>query len=416
MTGTGRHRRRETCRLCGGRDLVEVLTLTPTPPANAFVAPARRDEAQPCYPLNAHFCETCAHLQLLDVVDPEELFRDYVYVSGTSPVFVKHFDTYAADMVARFGLRAGARVLDIGSNDGTLLKCFRTRGLEVLGVDPARDIARRAAADGLETWPEFFTPETGRRVRDLHGPQNLVTANNIFAHADDLAGIVDGLRAALAPDGVFVFEVSYLLDVVQKTLFDTIYHEHLAYHSVKPLRRFFAEREMTLFDVQRVDSHGGSIRGFVRHADGPQAIRSAVGDLEAAEAAAGLHDAATFRAFSRRIDGLKRDLTRLLADFKAEGKRVAAFGAPAKATTLLYHFDLGPETIDFVVDDSPLKQGLLTPGKHIPVVPSGTLYETRPDVVVILAWNFAPAIIDKHRAFLDHGGRFVVPLPELEVI
>ncbi|MEE9316694.1 MAG: class I SAM-dependent methyltransferase [Rhodospirillales bacterium] len=410
----GHCRRRDTCRLCGGKDLRPVLELTPTPPANAFVGETGLDSEQPCFPLDVFFCRGCGHVQLLDVVDPGLLFEDYVYVSGTSPVFIEHFERYADDVTRRFAPEPGSLVVDIGSNDGTLLAAFKSRGLKVLGVDPARDIAARATDGGIETITGFFTPELAAKILQNYAPAAVVTANNVFAHADDLAGIVQGVRTLLAPGGVFVFEASYLADVVEKTLFDTIYHEHLAYHSVKPLTRFFRENGMRLFAAERVSSHGGSIRGMVEAEGGPHQADGSVEALIGLEEELGLDRAETFSDFAARIDGLGDDLKKLTSDIKAEGKSIAGFGAPAKATTLMYHFGLGPETVDFIVDDSPLKQGLYTPGHHIPVLPTAELYVRRPDYALILAWNFAQPIMDKHSAFREAGGRFIVPLPTLE--
>ena len=408
-------RRRDTCRLCGGNDLSMVLALTPTPPANAFVEEAAKDIEQPCFPLDVYFCGTCAHVQLLDIVDPGELFENYVYVSGTSPTFVEHFDGYANDVTRRFEPPAGSLIVDIGSNDGTLLAAFKSRGFRVLGIDPARDIAARANEAGIETIADFFSHELAAEIRESHVSAEVITANNVFAHADDLGGIVAGVRELLAPGGVFVFEVSYLADVIADTLFDTIYHEHLAYHSVKPLKRFFAEAGLELFSAVRVDSHGGSIRGMAGLAGGPHEADGSVADLIALEQEIGLDRAETFRDFSADIEALGRRLKDLVTDIKAEGKSIAGFGAPAKATTLMYHFGIGSDEMDFIVDDSPLKQGLYTPGAHIPVLPPDALYERRPDTVIILAWNFAEPIMDKHSAFLDAGGRFIVPLPELKI-
>ena len=407
-------RRRDTCRLCGGGDLTLVLALTPTPPANAFVDKALKAQPQACFPLDVFFCETCKHVQLLDVVDPAKLFEKYVYVSGTSPSFVKHFDDYAAALTNRFSPDDGGLAVDIGSNDGTLLAAFQKRGLRGLGIDPARDIAARATGAGVETIAEFFSFGLAEKIVNDRGPAAIVTANNVFAHADDLKGIVEGVRTMLAPGGVFAFEVSYLADVVADTLFDTIYHEHLAYHSVKPLETFFASQGMRLFAVERVASHGGSIRGLAGLADGPHQADGSVTTLVAQEREAGLDRAETFKAFAADIDGLGQQLKDLIKGIRADGKTIAGFGAPAKSTTLMYHFGIGAEDIDFIVDDSPLKQGLYSPGLHIPVLASEALYERRPDYLLILAWNFAQVIMDKHSAFLDGGGRFIVPLPELK--
>ena len=407
--------RRTTCRLCGGSRLTLVLELAPTPPANAFVPAADKDRPQEAFPLDVFFCEDCAHVQLLDVVDPRVLFENYVYVSGTSPVFVRHFAAYADDVISRFAPPAGGLILDIGSNDGTLLRQFKDRGFRVLGVDPAKDIARQATESGIETVAGFFTADLAGRIRAERGPAAVITANNVFAHADDLAGIVRGIRNLLADDGVFVFEVSYLVDVYEKTLFDTIYHEHVAYHSVKPLVRFLRENGLELIQALRVDSHGGSLRGVAQLAGGPRPVDASVAELTDLEEHLGLHRAETLKGFGAKIDRVRDQLSGLLRKLKTEGKSIAAFGAPAKATTLMYHFGIGPEIVDFIVDDSPLKQGLYSPGLHIPVLPSQAIYDRKPDYVVILAWNFAASIMDKHAAHRQSGGHFVVPLPTVEV-
>ena len=392
-----------------------MVSLTPTPPANAFVTAADLDREQPRFPLDVFFCDGCAHVQLLDVVDPRALFENYVYVSGTSPTFVRHFEGYSCDMIARANLGPGDLVVDIGSNDGTLLRFFAEAGCRTLGIDPARDIARRATEAGIETIAGVISVELARRIRDERGPAALVTANNVFAHVDDLTEFVAAARTLLAPDGLFAFEVSYLADMVEKVLFDTIYHEHLDYHSVKPLRRFFAMHGMELIEVIRVDAHGGSIRGVAQLAGGGCAAGRSVESMIALEERLGLDRGETFFRFAERIDALKDALSSVLGDLKTEGKRIAGYGAPAKATTLMYHFDLGPEIIDFIVDDSPFKQGLYSPGLHVPVLPPEAIYERRPDCLLVLAWNFAEPIMSKHRDYAEAGGRFIVPAPTIEI-
>jgi SAM-dependent methyltransferase len=408
-------KRRTDCRLCGSTQLTEVLSLAPTPPANAFVGAAELNTPQPTFPLDVFFCDDCGHVQLLDVVDPEVLFGNYVYVSGTSPVFVKHFADYAEQVTERYAPDAdGDLALDIGSNDGTLLAQFRHLGFSVLGVDPARDIAKAATEAGIETLATFFTAKLARDILAERGPAQVITANNVFAHADDLADIADGVATLLAPDGVFVFEVSYLVDVYEKTLFDTIYHEHLAYHSVGPLAGFLARHGLELIAAERVGSHGGSLRATAQRAGGPHAVAASVSERIAEERRLGLDRADTLKGFGAKIDTLKAELTRRLAELKQAGKSVAGFGAPAKATTLMYHFGIGPDVIDFIVDDSPLKQGLYSPGMHIPVLPSSALYDRKPDAVVILAWNFAEPIMRNHARYLEAGGQFIVPVPKVE--
>ncbi len=410
--------RRSTCRLCDSGDLTLVISLGHTPLANEFVSKEKLDQKQDQFPLDLYICNACAHVQMLDVVDPEILFRNYVYVSGTSPVFIEHFRKYSAAILELTHLPKGSRVLEIGSNDGTLLSFFKTAGMEVLGIDPARNIAEEATKKGIETWPEFFSPALAAKIKKERGAVDVVAANNVFAHADDLHSIVQGVAGLLSPNGIFVFEVSYLLDVYEKTLFDTIYHEHLSYHSVKPLVGLFERHGMELIDAVQVEPHGGSLRAVAKMKNGSLPKQPGVDALITREAALGLHGPAAYKKLFDDIQTLKKDLGKLLADLKSQGKKIAGFGAPAKATTLMYHFGLGPKELDYIIDDSPLKQGLFSPGHHIPVVPSSHLSDAahKPDYLLILAWNFADSIIKKNQAFRVQGGHFIVPLPKLQLL
>ncbi len=408
-------RRKEDCRLCGATDLERVLSLAPTPPANAFVPAERRNAPQTVYPLELFLCRACGHVQLAVVLDPAMLYRDYVYISGTSPVFIAHFRNYAQELAERASLRAGDLVVDIGSNDGTFLRFFRDGGQRVLGIDPARKIATRASQDGIETLAEFFTPALAAEVRAQRGPARAIAANNVLAHIDDLGAVVEGVRTLLAPDGVFVFEVSYLVDVLDKVLFDTIYHEHLDYHALGPLIPFLAAHGLEIFDAWRVPSHGGSIRVYVQHEGGPRRRGSGPDRLLAIESEFAVSRPDTFAKFATRIERLKSALAGVVDGLRGRGARIAGFGAPAKATTLLHHFELGG-VLDFIVDDNPLKQGLFTPGHHIPVLSVEALYARRPEAALLLAWNFADSIVERHRRFAAEGGRFILPLPEVRIL
>ncbi len=367
------------------------------------------------YPLDVWFCEDCSHVQLLDVVDPRALFEDYVYVSGTSPVFVRHFETYAASVIADFALVPGDLVVDIGSNDGTLLRAFQTAGMRTLGIEPATQIAGTANAAGIETLAVFFDLPQARAIRAERGAARCIAANNVLAHIDDLGEVLDGVRALLAPDGVLVFEVSYLVDVYEKTLFDTIYHEHLDYHSLAPLIGFFERHQMHIVNAQRTPTHGGSLRVYAQPHGVQRASHPNVSRLISLERSLGLNRAITLRRYADDIAQIGEELNALLHKLKRDGKRIAAFGAPAKATTLMYHFGLGEDVIEFIADDSPLKQGLFSPGLHIPVLGPEAIIERHPDYLLILAWNFGESIMDKHTAFREAGGRFIVPLPQVSV-
>lgn len=408
---------RDTCRLCGGKALQKVIELTPTPPGNNFLRADQLDDPEPVYPIDVYFCRDCHHLQLGHVVDPEILYRDdYAYVSGTSPVFVKHLGDYANDAVTRFGLKPGSLVADIGSNDGTCLKFFKDAGMTVLGIDPATHIAQRATASGIPTLDEFFREELAQRLRAEHGPASLITSHNALAHIDDLSGVVRGVRHWLADDGLFIFEVGYLLDVYQNVWFDTIYHEHLDYHSLKPFVGFFDRLGMEVIGVQRVSPQGGSIRVTTQKKGGGRARDGSVNELIALEREIGFDRAETFLSFIGSINKVKAGLSDIVKGLKAQGKSIAAYGAPTKSTTLLHHFELGEGILDFIVDDNPLKQGLYSPGYHIPILAADELEVRAPDYLLILAWNFAEPIMEKQAAFADRGGRFILPMPTARIV
>lgn len=412
---SGLHRR-DRCRMCESERLELALPITASPIADAYIPATRLGQPQETYPLDLYLCLECGHVQNLDIVDPEILFRDYLFVTSTSSGLVEHFRQYAAEVVSHFSIRPGSLVVEIGSNDGSLLRFFKDQRMKVLGVDPAREIARQATEMGVPTLPEFFGSAIASSVRAEHGPAAVVTANNVFAHADDLADIVKGVRGLLADDGVFVFEVSYLVDIVDKFLFDTVYHEHVSYHSISPLVRFFERLGMQLFDVQQIASKGGSIRGFAqRSPEGKRLQAPAVRELMALEQRRGFGSLVPYKAYENRINARKKALTELLGREIAGGALVAGYGASTTTTTLMWHFGL-TRKLAFLVDDDPHKQGLFSPGVHIPVVPSEELYVRRPDYVIVLAWNYAEPIIKRHQRFLKEGGKFIIPLPELKVV
>ena len=412
---TGSSYRRNTCRLCDGRDLDLVIPLAPTPVADDYVPAERLDEVQETCPLDLYLCRRCGHLQLLYVVDPELLFGNYLFETSTSLGLVEHYRRFADDVLDWLNPPPGALAVEIGSNEGSLLRCFQSRGMKALGVDPARDIARRATESGVETLPTFFTTELARQIKLDHGPATLIAANNVFAHADDLADMAEGVRELLAPDGVFVFEVAYLVDVIQKGSVDNFYHEHLSNHRVEPLQLFLKRHGLELTNIQRMDTKGGSLRGQASLANGHSKVSPQIASLIELETTLGLDGVGPYQEFAARIDGTKRDMRQLLLGLKQQGKTLAGYGASPSVTTLLYHFDIAG-LISFLVDDNPLKHNLYSPGHHIPVFPSQAIYESKPDYVVILAWLYSGRIIENNRAYLDQGGHFIVPLPEVQVI
>ena len=371
---------------------------------------------QESYPLALYQCRACGHVQLLDVVDPSVLFNHYVYVSGTNPSFVAHFVQYAKDMMALLRLQPGDRVLDVGSNDGVGLRPYKEAGMAVLGVDPAEGIARNATASGIPTERDFFTHSLSRRLRNLHGEFRLVTANNVFAHSDDLADMAMGVKHLLAADGLFVFEVAYLVDMLEKATFDLCYSEHTSMHHVAPLVGFFRRHGLELVRVQHVSTHGGSIRCFVQHENGPLEPDGSVEQFVKREEALGVGTQAPFRGFFQEIRAAKADAMKWLREQKAAGRTVAGLGAPAKATTLMHYFGMDRSVVDFIMDPNPLKQGKYSPGYHVPIVGEERMKSDPPDVCILFAWNLADNIIPKHEDYLRNGGIIMVPLPRLRVV
>jgi hypothetical protein len=403
--------------MCGGSNLEKVLSLTPTPPGNRFLSEDELTLPEPKYPLDLYFCEDCHHLQLGHVVDPRILYqRSYSYVSATSPKFLEHLRRYASDMVKLFSLPRGALVADIGSNDGSCLRFFADAGMRVLGVDPAIEIASRATESGIDTIPDFFSEELAVQLRKDYGPAAFITSHNACAHIDDLEGVMRGVRHWLADDGLFVLEVGYLLDVFENAWFDTIYHEHLDYHTVAPFRRLFARVDLEPVFVQRVSPQGGSLRVFAQRAGGPARPDASFSDLIAEEHDKGLDRPETFVAFGERVNEVGTRLRSIIEALKTDGKTIAGYGAATKATTLLSHFRLGSAELDFIVDDNPLKQGLFSPASHIPVTDPSQLYSQRPDYLLILAWNFAEPIMTAHEEYARLGGRFVLPMPVPRIV
>lgn len=410
--------KRTTCRLCGGPDLKVAVPLAPVPIATPNIgvagSHAQAIEATTA-PLDLYQCGGCGHLQLLDVVDPGLQYGNYLYATSVSQGLAEHFAGTADDVMEQAAPPAGALVVEMGSNDGTLLGCFKDRGLSVLGIDPAKRIAEQASANGIETWAEFFTPGLARRIVAERGPAAVVLANNVFANIDDLDGVIAGVQELLAPDGVFVFETQNGADVIRHTLLDTIYHEHLSYFLIKPLAAFFAAREMDLIDVAVLSTKGGSMRVTVQRAGGPRSRSAAVAETIAAEERDGLYDPATYAGFAAGIDALRQEMAALVGGIAAGGGTLAGYGTSVGTVTLLHQFDLA-SSIGFLVDDMPLKSSLVGPGYALPILPPAALYEKKPDAVIVFAWRYAETIMGKHRAYVDGGGRFVVPLPRLSVV
>ena len=403
--------RKSACRLCGSHALELVLPIRPSPIGDAFVTADRLQEKQELYPLDCYLCADCGHLQNLDVVDPDILFRDYTYRTSVSLGLVQHFANYARSVVSDLAIAGDSLVVEMGSNDGSLLKAFQAEGMRVQGIDPARDIAKAATDQGVPTLPDFFTSRIAANIVAERGPAALFCANNVFAHIDNLADVADGIRSLLGPDGVFVFEVSYIVDMIDNMVFDTIYHEHVSHHALLPMEAFLQRHGLTLFDVMRTGTKGGSIRAFAQlAATGKRAKSPRLAALMAEEVRRGITRPEIYRDWFATIEQRKQAVLAFLDEAQRAGKTVAGYGASTTTTTLLYHFELEGR-LAFIADDNPLKQGRFSPGAHLPVVPSSELMTRKPDIVVILAWIYAEPIIARNAAFIDAGGIFLVPLP-----
>lgn len=400
---TGPYRVRNRCALCPSKRFTAVMSFPVMPLANEFV---RTTGPQDVFPLDLILCDSCGHLQLETIVDPERLFDNYVYVTGTSSVTVKHFENYAHHIVEKYRPKS---VIEIGSNDGTMLKAFQKLGVEVLGIDPATALANRATHEGVPTMVGFFDKNMAEALLSQGKISDVIVANNVFAHAEDLIDIIEGVKLLLNDSGVFVFEVAYLLDMVENNLFDTIYHEHYSYHAVTPIFHAFKDLGLYVFDVERTPKQLG--RGSIRiyASKDRRKTTESVADAMHAEQVAGLFDPATYHDWRIKIDQHATSTKARLDKLLASGATMAGYGAPAKLTTLMYTYGLGHEHCEYVIDDSTWKQELLTPGLHIPVLPAEILLEKRPDVVVIYAWNFAESILRRHSG---SGIKFILLLPE----
>lgn len=403
------------CRGCGGVTPAPFLDLGRTPLANAFVHPERVQAPEPTFPLAVTHCPRCQLVQLTEVVAPEVLFREYVYFSSYSETFLAHARAMAAALAKRLRLRKGSRVLEIASNDGYLLQHFVARGMRVLGVEPATNVAAAAGARGIPTLGRFFDGAAATEIRATFGAADVVIGNNVLAHVPAVNEFLAAVATCLDGDGTAVFEFPYVRDLLDSVEFDTIYHEHVFYYSLSAVTALTGRAGLDVVDVAREPIHGGSLRVFLRHA-GTAAAANAVAEMLAEERAAGLTDPTRYGAFSRDVIALQNELRALLRALRAAGKRIAAYGAPAKGTTLLNTCRIGRDLLDFTVDRSPHKQGLLIPGVRLPVRAPETLLAEMPDYTLILPWNLADEIVAQQEAYVARGGRFIVPIPKPRVL
>lgn len=413
------HYRRQACRLCDSSQLQIALALPATPPCDAYVTEEQLSHPQKIYPLDIYQCAACGHFQLLDIVSPEILFpADYSYFSGRTSI-VKHFAEYAKMVMEKNALPHGSLVIDIGSNDGSFLRFFKEAGMRVLGVDPAQGVVDAANSQGIETIHSLFDEQTADKILQTHGRAQVITANNVFAHADDLQGMAKNIRSLLADNGVFVFEVSYFPDVVENLLLGTIFHEHLSYHTIRPLIPFLQAAGLELIEVEHVPIQGGSVICTAQVIGGGKkpspAIVQFIHEEETKEYyPKGYYRPHPLQAFADRLDML-RSLSIVIRELKEAGKTFAGFGASRGGVLLTFLLSL-EESMEFIVDDSPDKQGKYSPGHHLPILSTAALYEKMPDYTFLLAWVHSKNIIKAHQGYAQKGGKFITFFPNLKII
>ncbi len=404
-----------TCRSCGSDRIRIVVDLGMQPLANRLLTEHQLKDPEPRHPLRLSICEGCLLLQITDTVPPVELFTDYVYFSSVSDFLLQHVAKACRSHQERFRLNAGSFVVEVASNDGYLLKNFVAAGIPCLGIEPAANIAAVAQSRGVPTINRFFSTALASELKSEGRTADILIAHNVMGHVPDTNDFVQGLATLLKPSGHAILEFPYARDMIDHAEFDTIYHEHVFYFTILALQPLFARHGLEIVDIERLAIHGGSLRVYAAH-KGAHPVAFSVTQLLAEEKACGMDRVDWYTRFGDRVRKIRTDLTALLGELKSKGHSVAAYGASAKGSTLLNFCGLGAETIDFVVDRSPAKQGRLTPGTHLPIVPAEQLAGRRPDFALLLTWNFAEEILQQQQHYRDLGGRFIIPLPEVRVV
>jgi len=405
-----------TCRFCGAALSETMVDLGETPLANAYIAADQAAGYEPRFPLHVYVCTTCFLAQLPAHETPDAIFGDYAYFSSYSQSWLDHAERYAEAMIERFDINPTDRVVEIASNDGYLLQFFKARGIPVLGIEPAANVAAAAQANDIPTLVQFFGTEAAQGLANARKTADLLVANNVLAHVPDLNDFVEGLRMALKWTGVLTIEFPHLLKLIEQNQFDTIYHEHFSYFSLTVAERVLKVHDLRIFDVEELPTHGGSLRIYACRDELDRETTSNVARIKQDEAKAGLQRMDTYRDFGRRAAAVGRDLRDFLTNAKSAGKSVAGYGAPAKGNTLLNYCGIGPELLPYTVDVSPHKQGRLLPGSHIPVEHPDVIAERKPDYLLVLPWNLTDEIISDMRHVRDWGGKFVVPIPDVKVL
>jgi SAM-dependent methyltransferase len=405
------------CRFCDSSLHRTFCDLGASPLSNSYLTASQLGAMERFYPLHAYVCESCFLVQLAQFESPESIFAEYAYFSSYSDSWLAHSRAYVEAMIARFGFDAASQVIEIASNDGYLLQYFQARGVPVLGIEPAANVAGVAQAKGVPTRVQFFGVETARQLAREGLAADLLLGNNVLAHVPDINDFIAGMKIALKPGGVITMEFPHLLRLMANNQFDTIYHEHFSYLSYTTVERMFAHHGLAVFDVEELPTHGGSLRIYARHAQAREpAPTDRVAELRAREAAAGLGVPETYDRFAEQVRETKRDLLDFLIRARRAGQSVAGYGAPAKGNTLLNYCGIRQDFLDYTVDRSPHKQGRYLPGSRIPIHSPDRLRETRPDYVLVLPWNLRDEIAEQIAFVREWGGKLVLPIPRVEIL
>ncbi|MBW2993117.1 class I SAM-dependent methyltransferase [Candidatus Woesearchaeota archaeon] len=404
-----------TCMSCKSTDLTRFISLGLMPEAGSYLKKEDIPDEKK-FPLDVYFCNNCKLVQLLDIVDPDYLYKDYRYASSTTSTLRRHFEEYAKNMFERFDLNEHSLIIDVGSNDGVLLLPFMKLGARAIGFEPAENIAKSAVSIGTHTINKFFNEKNSIELAEKEGKAKIITANNTLASIYNTDEVMKGVKALLDEDGVFIFEVHYLLDLINDLQFDQFYHQHMHYYAVMPLKHYFEKHGMQIFDVIRMKTHGGSIRVFAQFKGGPQKIHPRVQELIDLEHEQGLDTFDRYKKFADEVIKLKNELVASLKKLKAGGKKIAGYGAPGKGNTLLNYFGIGTDILDYIIDASPERYNRFIPGMHIPIYPPSKFKEDSPDYALMLAFTYKDEILAKENKYLEKGGKFIIPLPKIEVL
>ena len=405
------------CRICGSQKLYRFLDLGVIPIPNGFLKKEDLSKSENKYELTCQLCENCGLVHLTNVVNPKIMFTNYLYVTAQSKIMLNNLTHLAYQTYKDFKLDKSSLVWDIGSNDGSLLSLFKNLGTRVLGIDPAQNLAKIAIKNGIPTEAKLFGLQTAKMIEKKYGQAKIITALNVIAHIDNLHGLLSGISHLLSADGYFITEFPYLLDLIKNKEFDTIYHEHLSYFSLKPWIYLIDKYDFEIVSVQRRRIHGGSIRLIHQRKRPKKNIAKKTLDyLLSLEKTAGLYDKKAYIQFAQEVSNLKTELLNMLIDIKKQKKRIVGYGAAAKGNVLTNFFGIDNSMLDYIIDSTPYKQGLYTPGMHIPIKPEEKLLSDMPNYALILAWNFADEIMEKQRQYTKNGGKFIIPIPKIRII